>query len=154
MKCDICGKKADKGTLIMGEGFCCSAPCVEKATERRKKFHAELLSEDLMKMPKKVDVPEFERWTLKLAIQMLRGMNEATRAKLREGAPMMLVPETLCMDLKERIIRHVHKAYVSEVEARGHERLFHGGTYCFRQPVPSKHILEAAVNAELLKASA
>lgn len=153
MKCDICGKKSDKGTLIMGEGFCCSPPCAEKATERRKKFHAELLAEELTKMPGKVDVPEFERWSLKLAIQMLRGMSEATRAKLREGAPFMLVPEQLALDLKERILRHIHKAYVSEVRAKGHERLFHGGTYCFRQPVPSKHILEAAVKAEILKAS-
>lgn len=150
MKCDICNTEAENGSMIFGQGFACSKDCAQIARGRRKAIHDELSAEPIGQMPEVLETADFERWALKFAVIWLRGLSKADRKKLGGNNPMMLIPEELALDFKDRIIRHLHPAYISEVETRGHARLFHGGTYCFRQAVPAEKIVEAARKADLI----
>lgn len=120
-------------------------------TGRIKAHYAELLAEPLQEMPDALDTAAFERWALKLTLHFLEGLNAQQKAKIRKNNPLFLLPDQLALDFKDRILKHLHKAYVSETEARGYERMFHGGTYCFRQPVPAEKIIEACQKADLIK---
>lgn len=102
--------------------------------------------------PVDLETHDFERWSLKFAVKWLRSLSESDRKKIASGNPLMLAPEELALDFKERILRHLHPAYHSDVEHRGHARMFSGGTYCLRQPVPKEKIIEAAQKAELIEA--
>jgi len=150
MKCDICGSEASSGSLIFGQGFSCSKDCNQIAHGRRDAYHAKLAAEPLGEMPDQLETGDFEKWSLKFAIIWIKSLKEKDRKKLAKNNPMMLIPEELALEFKERIIRHLHRAYVSEVEHRGHARMFSGGTYCFRQPVPCGEILKAARAAQLI----
>lgn len=151
MKCQICGSEASSGTIIQGEGFCCSKDCEQIAVGRVKASNDELLAEPLEQMPDSLETHDFERWAHKLALHYIRAMTDRDRAKLKKNNPMMLNPTFLSLELKDKIIRHIHKAYVSETETRGHARMFHSGTYCFRQPVPKEVIEKACQKAGILK---
>lgn len=151
MKCDVCGQEASSGSLMFGFGFTCSEDCSQIAHGRVKSYHEELTAEPLGQMPDNMETADFERWALKLALHMVKGMDEKIRQKIQANNPMMLVPENLSLELKDQIIRQIPKCYVSEVEARGHERIFHGGTYCFRQPVPKDVIYKACQKAQVLQ---
>lgn len=153
MKCDICGTEASAGHLIVGEGFCCSEDCVQIAKERRNVFIQTLRNEPLEEMPAQLETHDFESWALKLAVHVLDSMAEDMKRTIAGANPMMLQPETLALELKDQIIKKLHKAYVSETEVRGHARMFYSGEYCFRQPVPKAAILDAAVRAQILKAT-
>lgn len=151
MQCVICdGKTAENGSWhgYEGIGWVCSEDCAQIGQGRRKAFHDELRAEPLGQLPEELTTGDFERWALKLSLHFLADTDRA--AQIIEACPFMGVPEQLALDLKDRILRHIKPCYVSEVEARGHERLLHGGTYCFRQPVPATHILEAAEKAKVI----
>lgn len=150
MKCHICGTESNGGSLVWGIGFCCSEDCAQIAQGRRKAFHDELLAEPLSKMPETLETHDFERWALKLALHCLKTLSDDERKRIADANPIFLVPEEFSLDLKDRILRHIPKCYVSETRARGHERLFHGGTYCFRQPVPYDVIVKASKKAEII----
>jgi hypothetical protein len=150
MKCNICGHEATKGSIIFGSGFVCSEDCAQIARSGRKKFHDELNSEELCEMPDKLETQDFERWTLKFAVQYLQSISDADREVIANGNPIMLIPEELALDFKARILRHLHPAYHSNIQNRGHDRLFSDGTYCLRQPVPKEKIIEAAKKAQLI----
>ena len=153
MKCNICEREADKDSLIFGQAlFVCSEDCYQIALARQKKYHDELDAEEYSKMPDKLETHDFERWSLKFAVKWLRSLSAADRKKFGNDNPIMLMPEELALEFKERILRHLHPAYHSEVEYRGHDRLFSGGTYCLRQPVPKEKIIEAAQKANLIAA--
>lgn len=136
--------------MVWGMGFCCSEDCSQIAQGRRKAFHGELEAENLGELPDKLETADFERWALKLAIHCLKTLTEDQRRKIADANPMYLIPEQFALDLKDKILRHIPACYVSEVEARGHERIFHGGTYCFRQAVPSEVIVKACKQAQIL----
>lgn len=148
MKCEICNAPASQG--LLGLGFYCSAAHKAELLDQQKAVFDELRAEPVNEMPEQFDTHDFERWALKFAIHFLDGLSEQDQAFLAERNPMMLQPDQLALDFKDRIICHLHKAYVSETRARGHERLFHGGAYCFRQPVPAEKIIEAARKAQLI----
>lgn len=151
MKCEICNGESDRGSLIFGLGFVCSEDCAQIAKGRIDAHHKELSDEPLAEMPDKLETADFERWALKLAIHALKGLTAATESKLRKNNPMMLVPHNMALELKDQIIRHIPRCYVSETEAKGHDRMFYGGTYCFRQPVPKEVIYAACKKAEILQ---
>lgn len=151
MKCCICDTDAPKGSLIMGEGFTCSEDCKRIAQERHRAFIDGLKSEPLERMPDALETGDFEHWSLKLAVHLLEKLTEDQRQKFSENNPFMLMPEQMSLELKDRIIRHIPKAYVSETESRGHDRMLYGGTYCFRQPVPKDVIVKACQKAQILK---
>lgn len=153
MKCDNCGKEAESGHIIMGQGFSCSEKCSEIMQAERKAFHDELAAEELSEMPEKLDTSDFERWTLKFAVQWIASLDAKARKKIASNNPMYLVPEQLALEFKERILRHIKPAYFSEINYKGHQTLFCGGEYMFRQPVPQEHIAEACRKAELISAS-
>jgi hypothetical protein len=150
MKCDICSGESEKGFMIFGQGFVCSEDCSQIAQSRRKAWHDELLAEALNEMPESLSTGAFERWSLKFALHFLKSLSEADRAKIGKSNPMLLIPEQLALDFKERILRQIHPAYISEIEYKGHSRLFCGGEYCFRQNVPAEKIVEACRKAELI----
>jgi hypothetical protein len=112
--------------------------------------YEELKAEELEIMPDELNTGDFGRWTLKFSIHFIGNLPKQAKAKLKRNNPLMLIPEQLALEFKERILRHIKPCYVSEVEARGHERLFHGGTYCFRQAVPRAHLIEALRKADLI----
>lgn len=150
MKCEICEQEASAGNLIFGLGFVCSEDCAQIAHGRVKHYHDELRAEPLETMPEQFETGDFERWALKLALHCIETMDKRTKTKISQNNPMMLIPENLSLELKDQILNHIPRCYVSEVEARGHERIFHGGTYCFRQPVPKATIYEACKKAQIL----
>lgn len=136
--------------MVWGQGFVCSEDCGQIAQSRRQAVHDELLAEPLGQMPEALSTGDFERWAFKLALHFLKSLSEKDRAKITKANPIFLVPEELSLDFKERILRHLHSAYVSEIEYKGHSRMFCNGEYCFRQAVPAEKIIEACRKAELL----
>lgn len=148
MNCEICNAPASQG--LLGLGFYCSDAHKAELLAQQKAQFDELRAESVNEMPEQFETEDFERWTLKFAVHFLDGLSEQNRAFLRKNNPMMLQADQLALEFKDRIICHLHKAYVSETRARGHERMFHGGTYCFRQPVPAEKIVEAARKAQLI----
>lgn len=147
MKCNHCKKEASSGSIIPGYGFACSDECFEALNTERKTFHGELAEERIDAIPDSFDVPSFERFVLKISVHFLRALSDVEKEHLN---PMFLIPEELALDLKDRILRHIKPAYVSECEVRGHARMFYGGNYMFRRPVPAKHVIEACRAAELI----
>jgi len=65
--------------------------------------------------------------------------------------PVALVPEDLALEIKERVLQFVPLYYVSSMDAKGHERIFYGGTFEFKCKVPKKVILNALVKAKVFK---
>ena len=149
MKCTVCNTESEKG-FIHSNGISCSEDCSQILQGRLKAIHDELLAEPVGHMPENLDTADFERFTLKFSLQFLNNLPPKDRKKLQRNNPIMLVPEQFSLEIKDRILKYIHPAYVSETEERGHKRLFHGGTYCFRQPVPATHIIEAMRKAELI----
>jgi hypothetical protein len=151
MKCDICESTIKEGFITAG-GNVCSEDCRQIIAGRIKAYHDELHKEPLGQMPDNFSTGDFERWTLKFAVHWLRGLSDEERAEVKRKNPLLLVPDQLALDFKERIISRLPSRYVSSVENRGHSRLFSGGTYCFRQVVPAQAIIEAARRAQLINA--
>jgi len=132
---------------MFGIGPVCSDDCGQIGQGKRATYHKELLSEPSGQMPEKLETGDFERWSLKLALHFLNGLSSKERKRLN---PLLLIPEELSLEFKERILRHIKPCYVSEIEYKGHQRMFSSGEYCFRQPVPCEHIVEAARSAQLI----
>lgn len=149
IKCTVCDTESEKG-FIHSNGISCSEDCSQILQGRLKAIHDELRAEPMEEMPDKLDTADFERFTLKFSIHFLNQLKPKDRKKLQRNNPLMLIPEQFALEVKDQILRHIHPAYVSETQARGHERLFHGGTYCFRQPVPCDHVVEAMKKARLI----
>lgn len=151
MKCDICGAEVESGSIYPGYGLACSKDCEQIIQGRIKASDDALLAEPLDQMPEKLETQDFERWAHKLALHLLNEMSESDKARLKENNRILQHPSYMALELKELILRHIPSCYVSETEARGHDRLFYGGTYCFRQPVPKEVIYRACQKAEILK---
>jgi hypothetical protein len=151
--CDVCNKETNTGHGIPGTGMACSPKCAKVLQKKRLAFHEKLLSEELGECPDKLDVPAFERFALKFALQFLRGISDKDRKRLMKNCPLVLMPEEMALEVKEKVLRHIPLYYVSSMEARGHERLFHSGTYGFKCKVPQKVVMDAFFKAELLKKS-
>jgi len=149
MKCSVCEAEHDQG-FIHSNGLSCSQDCSQILQGRLEAYRNELRAEPLAQMPDALDTGDFERFTLKFSLQFLDALKPKDRTKLKRNNPIMLIPERFALEVKDRILQHIKPCYVSEVESRGHERMFHGGTYCFRQPVPAEHIIEAMRKAELI----
>jgi hypothetical protein len=150
MKCIICDCETEKIRIIFGQGLVCSDACAQTASARRDRYYEELNAEDLAEMPDKLETSDLERWILKYAIKRLHCICDEERKQLENEAPMLLMPEQFAMICKEQVLQNLHPAYHSEVKHYGVDRLFSGGTYCLRQPVPKAKILEAAQKAELI----
>lgn len=150
MKCDVCNAEVSKG-FLHSNGNSCSEDCSQILQGRRKAILDELRAEPIGQMPDKLDTMDFERFTLKFSVHFLDALKPKDRNKLKRNNPMMLLPEQFALEVKDQILRHIKPCYVSETEARGHERMFHGGSYCFRQPVPSEHVVDAMRKANLIQ---
>lgn len=145
MKCDICGNEVSNGFLVYGSGFTCEG-CSDTANEKRKQHHADLLAEPIGEMPDHFETADFERFFLKFAVHWINQLPDSDRGKLN---PIFLVPEELANKFKDEVLAHLGK-YTSTFEARGHERLFHGGTYRIFKPIPCKDVHKAMKKAKLL----
>ncbi len=132
---------------MFGVGPICSDDCGQIAKCRRDSYHNELLKEPAGQMPNNLSTGDFERWSLKFALHFLNGLSKREKAKLN---PLLTIPEELALEFKERILRHIKPCYVSEIEYKGHQRMFASGEYCFRQEVPCEHVIEAARKAQLI----
>src|SRR5262249_60054760 len=110
----------------------------------------ELRLEDPLTMPDLFRVPEFDRFVLKLAVFLLDRLSPQVRELFRKRAPSLLEPLEMALELKERVLRHLPASHVELEEAVGLARLFRGGTFSFRRPVPAPLVVEAIRRAGLL----
>lgn len=147
--CAICGKPAKSALLRVG-AFC-SEPCKKQLMKQDEERKAELLAEPVNMMPDEFDLPAFERYILKVALHMIRDLTPVQRAKWAKKTPMLLVADELSMAIKEKVIPYIALDYISAMEATGHERMFHGGTYQFKKKVPKEKILEALIQGHVFK---
>jgi hypothetical protein len=141
MECGICGKKTD--TALMHAGPYCSPKHERMLRARRTALHDQLLAEPDFSLPDELDLPAFERFSLKVALKSLQTLCPKHRAEIEERMPLLLVPEEMALKVKEEILQHIPDEYVELQEARGHERLFHGGTFSFKRNIPAQVIIDA-----------
>jgi len=151
IKCQVCGKKLKRAKGVPGHGWACPKGCVEKLLAKREVYHKELLDEGLLEMPDRLKLVDFERFALKYALHVLRELSGEERELVRQKMPTMLVPEELALDIKDKLLRHISSGFFVAEEARGHARLFHGGTYKLENPIPAKVMIRALSDAKLIE---
>jgi hypothetical protein len=152
MNCAVCEKKnLTSATVLPDYGAACSEKCYKVLKTKREAYLDELRAETLGVIPEELDVRAFERFVLKFALHFLRDLNPKSKAKLKRSCPMILIPEELALEFKDRLLKHIPLFYVSSLDATGHERMFHGGVYQFKCAVPSKVVIEAFKKAELIE---
>jgi endogenous inhibitor of DNA gyrase (YacG/DUF329 family) len=137
LTCAVCGKPASEGYLHVG-GFC-SEICREILMSDERAKTRELEEEPLSEMPAMLTVPDFERWAHKLACHLLREITDEQKMLMN---PMLLRPTELALELKSMLLDRM--TGVEREYARGHSRLFSGGTYSFPSPIPREEIFRAA----------
>lgn len=147
--CAVCGKPSRHG--LVGLGWYCSDPCKLKLIEDDKKYKEELLAEGVEVMPDEFDLPAFERYMLKVSLHFLKTLPSATRQKWMKKNPLMLSPDDLCLELKDRALRHIPLNYVSSMDSEGHVRMFHGGTYMFKRKIPKDVVVKALQDSKVFK---
>ncbi len=148
-KCAICGKPAKQA--LVGLGWFCSAACKQKLIDEDKAYKEELLAEGVEVMPDEFDLQTFERYMLKVSLHFLKTLPTDMRKKWMKKCPLMLSPDDLCLELKDRVLKQMPLNYVSSMDAEGHVRLFHGGTYMFKRKVPKNVIVDAMTKAKVFK---
>ena len=88
MRCDNCGCATEK-SFLTGQGCVC-ANCAEAEGKRQAELFDELAKEPLDCAPMEMDLAAFQRWTLKLAVQTIRGLSPARRREMVKCNPVML----------------------------------------------------------------
>jgi len=148
MKCAIFGTDCHEAYLNLGD-FCGEEHRLE-VLRRHHAYLEELRQEEPLRMPGAFSVPDFDRFSMKLAVFLLDRISAEVRELFRQKAPSLLEPVAMALELKERILRQLPDSHVELEEAVGFARLFRGGTYRFRQPVPAALVVEAIRKAQLL----
>jgi hypothetical protein len=148
VKCAICGTDCHQAYLNLGAY--CSGEHRREILRRHHVYLNELRREDPLQMPEAFSVPDFDRFSLKLAVFLLDRISPQVRELFRQRAPSLLEPVAMCLELKERILRQLPPSHVVLEEATGLARLFRSGLYSFRVPVPAALVVEAIRRAGLL----
>jgi hypothetical protein len=68
----------------------------------------------------------------------------------RDTSPELLEPLEMAAFVKALILDQLPASHVAREEARGLQQMFCDGTYSFRQPVPSRLVVEAMERAHVL----
>src|SRR4051794_38107555 len=97
VQCAICGKECDQAVLRLG-GYCGEGHRRE-LLGRHRRLLDQLRREELRAVPEALDVPDFERLVLKLAVRILDALSPDTRRCYREAAPGLLVPLEMAQEL-------------------------------------------------------
>jgi hypothetical protein len=147
MECSLCHKTFDSGHLTTSHGFVCT-DCLPEHQRLENELHDELRQEGTNDGPARFDLPAFERFALKAAVHMLHNLSPEDRERYREKIPWILIPDQLALEIKDRLIQ-VLPDYFSTWTARGHERIFHGGTYRIIKPIPKSVLLKACRTSKL-----
>jgi hypothetical protein len=148
-KCAICGKPSD--TALLRVGAFCSEPCKRELMKRDEEKKECLLSEDVTVMPDEFDVEAFDRYALKTALHMIRALKPMEKRRWMKNSPILLVPDELALAIKEKAIPHIPLDFISSMDAEGHEKLFHGGTFQFKKKVPKAVVLESFIKGHVFK---
>lgn len=155
MKCNSCGEESNAG-FITFIGFVCKKPeCMEKADKARKDFYKK-------KWDSNEEVPacgnalnmNLGRFAF-MFIKNLKKENRLLYEKIRANNPIFLIPEELQLKITEDILTKLPKEYIAEVnDAKGHERMFHGGTFQLAKAIPGEVLCKALADAGYLKKKA
>lgn len=150
MKCNICDKEVTGGTFGTMAGFICHDPkCKAKADKDRKAFLAREWEPTEIK-----DAVELNESLCLFAhkwIEQLKKSHPGYFDKLRENNPLMTIPEHLCLDFTEKVLNVIPREYYESQNARGHERMFHGGTFRLLKPIPKEALITALIKAQIIK---
>ena len=137
--CDECGEDAFTG--YQGLGWLCSEECFNTAKEKRAAFHDELRALKSDDFPDEFQLSDFERYALRIALDCVD--DEETFEFIKKNHPHLTSIEDVAEEVKERTLNRIPGEYVEIEEARGHARLFTGGTYRVVKPIPKSVIIEA-----------
>jgi len=104
-------------------------------------------------LPNLIDLYNFERISLKCAIEVCKWFRMCKADPTHEShedaqkiEPLFMFPQHYVEEVKERVIQHLPE-WVETKEARGHERIFRGGTYWFKEDIPKESVLQAFIQA-------
>lgn len=145
MKCHVCNEEHGDGYLTP-LGFACRA-CGDASTAEWKAICDKERGLPIDDGPDDYDMAEFERFALRLALHFLE--QESLVEKLKQSNPMMCCPSEFALWIKEQIIQVAPKHF-STWEARGHSRIFHGGTFRIIGTLRKSDVIAAAQEAGLL----
>jgi hypothetical protein len=145
MKCHVCEQDAASGFLTP-LGFACKA-CEAVSCQQWKEICDRERDLPLDDGPDEYDLEEFERFALRLAVHLLA--NKTFFRKLKKANPFMCSPSELSLHLKQLIINAAPDRF-STWEARGHERIFHGGTYRMIGTITKERVIEATKKAGII----
>lgn len=148
-ECAICGKPAH--SALVNVGAFCSELCKRELMKRDEEEKVKLLAEPVDLIPDEFDLEAFDRYSLKVALHMIRTLPPKEKLRWRKNMPLLLVPDELALAIKEKAIPHIPLDYISSMEAEGHMRMFHGGTFCFKKKVPKAVVLEAFIKGHVFK---
>jgi hypothetical protein len=120
-------------------GFFCSQECVAAFAARREELHEALAKENLSDIPEDVTVQDFERFALRIAVQLLQ------RPELKGLLPAWATaPEILALRIKEVLVQQLPPKYLRIERNLG--PLPPDYTYQFTSPLPRRLLLKAAEN--------
>lgn len=148
-ECAICGKPSH--SALMNVGAYCSELCKRELMKRDEEEKEKLLAEPVEQVPDEFDLEAFDRYSLKVALHMIRTLPPKEKLRWKKNMPLLLVPDELALAIKEKAIPHIPLDYVSSMEAEGHMRMFHGGTFMFKKKVPKEVVLEAFIKGHVFK---
>ena len=137
-KCRVCGATTSKALLYIG-AYRNDSHKKKLQAQHEKKIN-DLRNESPFDMPTKFQVPDFEHFMLRLSVHFLDHHGEHVLANINR---MLLIPEQLALSFKEMVLRHIPHEYVGEEPYRDWDRLFAGGQYWFKKPVPRKVVVDA-----------
>lgn len=148
-ECAICKKPCVNA--LLGLGGYCSKEHKETLMALDREHKETLLAEPVNECPDELDLPQFERFILKIALHMLKTCPPKVKKMWMKNSPLMLVPDQLALDIKDKVLNHFPLDYVSSMEAKGRERLYDKGTYQFKKKVPKQVVIEALIKAHVFK---
>lgn len=145
MKCHVCDQDKGEGFLTP-LGFACK-DCEAASSAEWKAVCDTERALPIDDGPDQYDLPEFERFSLRLALHFLD--DKAFVNKLRNANPMMCCPSEFSLWIKDQLI-HAAPEHFTTWEARSHERIFSGGSFRIIGTIPKAKAIRAAEKAGLL----
>jgi hypothetical protein len=150
MRCVKCDRKSKTSYIVPGLGIACPK-CAATEGKKIRARHDELAAESLDQAPIEMNVGDFERWTLKLAVHAIRSLSAKERARFAKRNPLVLIPEWLALHFNETILKCMSQTEYQSRELGGYESFWSSNEYWFEKPVRFASVKRAAFEAGLLE---
>ncbi len=150
IKCPGCKKGVSRVLVIEFWGSGCNE-CIKRIKKERLDFYNRKWKPQEIEnaVQLNLNLAHFSFWYLK---GMKKQEPEAYET-IRKNNPIYLSPENLSLKFAEDFIKKLPREYCKVEEARGHERMFSGGSFELKKNIPEKVFVDILKKMHLVEAA-